>query len=54
MFALQLVKTLGATVQATTASATKGEALRRLGADEVINHVLTPDWGRHLKKAVTS
>jgi NADPH:quinone reductase-like Zn-dependent oxidoreductase len=44
LFALQLAKTLGARVIATTSSAEKAERLKALGADEVINYRTTPDW----------
>jgi NADPH:quinone reductase-like Zn-dependent oxidoreductase len=44
LFALQLAKLFGARVIATTSSAGKAEGLRALGADEVINYWMTPDW----------
>lgn len=46
LFALQFAKAAGATVIATSSSAEKLERLRALGADHVINHVDTPEWGQ--------
>lgn len=43
--ALQLAKAAGARVIATSSSADKCEALRRLGADHVINYREDPGWG---------
>ena len=45
IFALQMAKSMGARVIATTSSADKAERLRALGADVVINYRETPDWG---------
>ncbi|KAK9234523.1 zinc-type alcohol dehydrogenase [Lipomyces kononenkoae] len=45
IFALQFAKAAGATVIATTSSEEKGEKLKRLGADHVINYRTTPNWG---------
>ena len=45
IFALQLAKSMGARVIATTRSAAKAERLRALGADVVINYRDTPEWG---------
>ncbi|MES2722281.1 MAG: NAD(P)-dependent alcohol dehydrogenase [Pseudomonadota bacterium] len=53
IFALQLAKAAGARVIATTSSASKGERLRALGADEVVNYAEIADWGRHVKKDLT-
>jgi NADPH:quinone reductase-like Zn-dependent oxidoreductase len=44
LFALQLAKLLGARVIATTSSARKGERLRQVGADAVVNYVENPQW----------
>jgi NADPH:quinone reductase-like Zn-dependent oxidoreductase len=44
IFALQLAKLMGARVIITSSSAQKLEQARRLGADETINYVETPDW----------
>jgi NADPH:quinone reductase-like Zn-dependent oxidoreductase len=44
IFGLQLAKLMGARVIITSSSAQKLELARRLGADETINYVETPDW----------
>jgi NADPH:quinone reductase-like Zn-dependent oxidoreductase len=44
LFALQLAKTFGARVIATTSSEEKARTLRELGADDVVNYRETPDW----------
>ncbi|MEO7909757.1 MAG: NAD(P)-dependent alcohol dehydrogenase [Roseiflexaceae bacterium] len=44
LFALQFAKLFGARVIATTSSEAKGERLKALGADAVINYRTTPDW----------
>ena len=46
IFALQLAKSLGAKVIATTSSEEKVEKLRALGADEIINYKQEPAWGK--------
>ncbi|KAF6831984.1 zinc-binding dehydrogenase [Colletotrichum musicola] len=43
--AIQFALAAGATVIATTSSASKGERLKKLGAHHVINYKETPDWG---------
>ena len=43
--ALQLAKTMGASVVATSSSDVKLERARMLGADHVINYRTTADWG---------
>ena len=45
IFALQMARSMGARVIATTSSAAKAEQLRALGAEHVINYRDTPDWG---------
>ncbi|THU05180.1 NAD(P)-dependent alcohol dehydrogenase [Lampropedia puyangensis] len=45
IFALQMAKSMGARVIATTSSHIKAEKLRALGADVVINYKDTPEWG---------
>ncbi|MDR0214840.1 MAG: NAD(P)-dependent alcohol dehydrogenase [Comamonas sp.] len=45
IFALQMAKSMGAKVIATTSSAAKAERLQALGADVVINYKDTPEWG---------
>lgn len=50
IFALQLAKSLGATVIATTSSAAKAARLRELGADEVINYRDEPQWGQRVRE----
>lgn len=44
VFALQLAKTAGARVIATTSSDDKAQRLKALGADAVINYRSRPDW----------
>ncbi|KAH6842458.1 alcohol dehydrogenase [Chaetomium sp. MPI-CAGE-AT-0009] len=48
--ALQFAKAAGARVIATTSSAAKAEALKKLGADHVINYKENPNWGDEAKK----
>ena len=50
LFALQLARLFGARVIATTSSDAKGERLRALGADAVINYRSTPDWHRVVRE----
>ena len=45
IFALQMAKSMGARVIATTSSEAKKERLLALGADAVINYQDTPQWG---------
>lgn len=45
VFALQMARSMGARVIATTSSGSKAEQLRALGADVVINYRDTPEWG---------
>ncbi|MBP6019847.1 MAG: NAD(P)-dependent alcohol dehydrogenase [Burkholderiaceae bacterium] len=46
--ALQIAKSMGASVIATTGSDDKFERLRDLGADHIINYRKTPDWGQQV------
>ncbi|KAI3393738.1 hypothetical protein diail_3784 [Diaporthe ilicicola] len=50
IFALQFAKAAGAKVIATTSTAAKGETLKKLGADHVINYNDDPNWGTTAKK----
>jgi NADPH:quinone reductase-like Zn-dependent oxidoreductase len=50
MFAVQFAKAAGAKVIATTSSAAKGEKLKSLGADHVINYKEVSNWGEEAKK----
>ncbi|MES2535650.1 MAG: NAD(P)-dependent alcohol dehydrogenase [Pseudomonadota bacterium] len=50
IFALQIAKAVGAKVIATTSSDQKGERLKALGADHVINYSTIPDWGSHVRR----
>jgi NADPH:quinone reductase-like Zn-dependent oxidoreductase len=50
LFALQLAKTFGAGVIATTGSDEKAERLRALGADEVVNYRSTADWPARVRE----
>ncbi len=47
--ALQLAKSLGAKVIATSSSDEKLERLKELGADEVINYKTQTNWGKQVK-----
>lgn len=48
LFAVQLAKSLGARVIATTSGEAKTERLKALGADEVINYSHHPEWSREV------
>jgi NADPH:quinone reductase-like Zn-dependent oxidoreductase len=48
IFALQLAKSMGAKVIATSSSEEKLEKLKALGADELINYKETPQWGKEV------
>jgi NADPH:quinone reductase-like Zn-dependent oxidoreductase len=50
LFALQFAKISGARVIATTSSEAKAQRLRELGADEVVNYRVTPDWDRPVRE----
>jgi len=50
IFAVQFAKAAGARVIATTSSREKGEILKRLGADHVINYREDSKWGETAKK----
>ena len=50
LFALQLAKLMGARVIATTSSDEKAKRLKALGADDVINYRMTPDWHLAVRK----
>jgi NADPH:quinone reductase-like Zn-dependent oxidoreductase len=50
MFAVQFAKAAGAKVIATTSSAAKGDKLKALGADHVINYKEVSNWGEEAKK----
>jgi alcohol dehydrogenase len=49
IFALQLSRAVGASVIATTSSATKAEQLKALGAAEVVNYADDPQWGNTVR-----
>lgn len=51
VFALQMAKSMGARVIATTSSAAKAERLKALGADHVINYKEIPEWGKAVQAA---
>lgn len=50
LFAVQFAKVFGARVIAVTSSDEKGERLKKLGADAVINWRETPDWERVVRE----
>jgi len=49
LFALQIAKLLGAFVIITSSSDEKLERAMALGADERINYITTPEWGKTAK-----
>ena len=49
-FAIQLAKAAGARVISTSSSTEKLEALKRIGATDLINYRELPDWGREALK----
>lgn len=50
LFGLQFAKAMGAHVIATTSSDEKGQILKKMGADHVINYRQNPNWGEMAKK----
>ncbi|PSL28991.1 zinc-dependent alcohol dehydrogenase family protein [Chitinophaga ginsengisoli] len=50
LFAIQFAKMMGARVIATTSSEEKAQRLKAMGADEVINYRITPDWHRAVRE----
>ncbi|MFD9354392.1 NAD(P)-dependent alcohol dehydrogenase [Streptomyces sp. NPDC060031] len=50
LFAVQFAKLLGCRVVSTTSSAAKGDRLKALGADAVIDYVRTPAWGAAVRE----
>lgn len=50
LFALGFAKAAGARVIATSSSEEKLERLKRLGADDLINYIATPNWGERAKQ----
>jgi NADPH:quinone reductase-like Zn-dependent oxidoreductase len=50
LFAIQIAKTFGLKVIATTGSREKERKLRDLGADEVINYKEFPEWSKEVKR----
>ncbi len=50
LFAIQLARTAGARVIATTSSAGKAERLRSLGAEEVIDYRAVPGWHEEVRR----
>jgi len=51
MLALQLAKAAGAQVIATSSSDAKLDAIKALGADQLVNYATVPDWGAHVRKS---
>jgi NADPH:quinone reductase-like Zn-dependent oxidoreductase len=49
LFAVQLARALGARVISTTSTEEKAEKLRALGAEEVINYQMIPDWSKTVR-----
>jgi len=50
LFAIQIAKTFGLKVIATTGSKEKVQKLKDLGADEVINYKEFPEWSKEVKR----
>jgi NADPH:quinone reductase-like Zn-dependent oxidoreductase len=50
LFAIQIAKTFGLKVIATTGSKEKEQPLKDLGADEVINYKEFPEWSNEVKR----
>jgi NADPH:quinone reductase-like Zn-dependent oxidoreductase len=50
IFALQFARMFGARVIATSSSAAKGERLKKMGAEAVIDYRATPDWDKESMK----
>jgi NADPH:quinone reductase-like Zn-dependent oxidoreductase len=50
LFAIQIAKTFGLKVIATTSSKEKEQQLKDLGADEVINYKKFPEWSNEVKR----
>lgn len=50
LFAIQLAKIRGARVIATTSTADKADKLREIGADEVVNYRVQPDWPARVRE----
>ena len=50
VFALQFARILGARVIATTSSTEKAERLKALGASDVVNYRVTPDWDEQVRE----
>ena len=50
IFALQFARMFGARVIATSSSAAKGERLKKMGAEAVIDYRATPDWDKETMK----
>lgn len=50
VFGVQIAKSLGARVIATTLSDDKGARLRQIGADEAINYRTHPEWDREVMR----
>lgn len=50
LFVLQLAKVLGARVIATTSSIYKATRMKDLGADEVVDYSVTPEWDREVRR----
>lgn len=51
LFALQFAKAVGARVAVITSNPERELALRRLGADIVVNYVQIPEWGNSIREA---
>lgn len=50
LFAVQLAKTMGCRVIATTSQDGKADKLRALGADHVVNYAKSPQWGTEVRE----
>jgi alcohol dehydrogenase len=52
IFVLRLARAVGATVIATTSSASQAGPLKSLGAAEVVNYVDDPQWGKSVRALI--
>ena len=50
LYVIQFAKIFGCRVIAATSRNEKTDRLRALGADEVINHAATPEWGKRVRE----
>lgn len=54
LFALQFAKMIGAQVIASSSSDAKIERLKKLGADQTVNYISVPEWGKFARDMTAS